>query len=186
LVHPNTVTFEQLRISHAALAKHPQWGEKVRQAVEADLQRAREENFSFVEIGGWALSEEWRGTAAALEILVASYALAHLWGGCMGACTATVRHSSSSILRRVGGSSFQVSGEPLPAYEDPQYGCQMELLRFDSRSPAQRFEPLINQLKARLCNAVAIRRSGRRPWEALSSEMSPEHALLAQMAPFYC
>src|SRR5581483_764738 len=44
LVHPNTVSFYQLRLSHAALTKHPLWGEKVRKAVNADLRRARDLN----------------------------------------------------------------------------------------------------------------------------------------------
>lgn len=186
LVHPSTVAFEQLRIAHSALAQHPEWRERVRYAVEADLRRAREQNFGYVEIGGWALAEEWRGTTAALEILVASYALAHLWGGSLGACMATVRHSSSSILRRIGGSSFHFAGEPLPAYEDPQYGCQMELLRFDSRTPAERFTPLINQLKRKLRNSVAISPGLAQPWDVFSHDLASEQISLSQMAPFYC
>src|SRR5207302_1641165 len=56
LVHPSTVRFESLRISHSPLVRHRLWGGKVRQAVEADLKRAQEESLSYVEIGGWALS----------------------------------------------------------------------------------------------------------------------------------
>lgn len=166
LVHPNTVSFDQLRVRHSGLANDPAWGAKVRHAVEQQLEIARAHNFSYVEIGGWVLSEEWRGTRAALEIVVASYALAHLWGGCLGACTATARHGSSSILRRIGGSSFQYHGKPLPAYEDPQYGCQMELLRFDYRSPCQRFAQLIWQLRSKLAGASVLQGSERRTWHA--------------------
>jgi hypothetical protein len=166
LVHPNTVQFEQLRVRHSALAKNPAWSEKVRSAVEQDLRTARERDHSYVEIGGWALSEEWRGTRAALEILVASYALAHLWGGCLASCAATARHGSSSILRRIGGSSFQVRGETLPAYEDPQYGCQMELLRFDCRTPSNRFVPLIAQLRAKLSGLSILRPAEKQAWHA--------------------
>lgn len=157
LVHRNTVAYEKLRISEAAQARDPYWGPKVRCAVEADLRRARAYDQSYVEIGGWALDEEWRGTKAALEILVASYALAHLWGGCVASCMATVRHGSSSMLRRIGGTSLTSAGETLPPHEDPQYGCLMELLRFDSRSPVQRFVPLIDQLTARLASATVVR-----------------------------
>ena len=183
LVHPGTVRFESLRISHSPIARHRLWGMKVRQAVEADLKRAREENLSYVEVGGWALSEEWRGTRAALEILVASYALGQLWGGSIGSCTATVRHHSSSILRRIGGCSFQVDGERVPPYDDPYYGCTMELLRFDSRSPAQRFIPLIDQLKAKVASTPTIR--GVRPprWKAPAGRAGLEHVGLMRMAP---
>ena len=95
---------------YAYIGKNPDpvWGAKVREAVEIDLALAREKGFAYVEIGGWALTEEWRSTRAALEILVGSYALAHLWGGCLGACTATARHGSSSMLRRIGGSPLRV------------------------------------------------------------------------------
>ena len=164
LVHPNTVSFDHLRVRHSGLAKDPVWAPRVRHAVEEQLDLARVYKFSYVEIGGWVLSEEWRGTRAALEMVVASYALAHSWGGCLGACTATARHGSSSILRRIGGSSFDFAGEPLPAYEDPQYGCQMELLRFDYRTPCPRFAPLIGQLRAKLANATVLHGIEQRTW----------------------
>jgi hypothetical protein len=170
LVHPSTVTFEQLRVRTTPLAKDPSWSERVRVAIEKDLRFIREEGFSFVEAGGWALKEEWRGTRAALEILVASFALGHLWGGCLGYCMATVRHGSSSILRRIGGSSFVINGEVIPPYMDPQYGCRMELLKFDSRSPVERFVPLISQLKAKLAGAVVVKDVSTRQWNVLPRE----------------
>ena len=172
LVHSNTVPFERLRISHSALANDKTLGPKVRLAVESDLRLARAHGMSYVEAGGWALAEEWRGTRAALEILVASYALAHLWGGCLGSCYATVRHSSSSILRRIGGSPLEVKGETLPPYEDPHYGCRMELLRFDSRTPAPRFVPLINLLKAKLAGSVAICADRTPAWKPMVSDLA--------------
>lgn len=178
LVHPNTISFDQLRVRHCALANHPLWADKVRLAIENDLQWAREHDFSYVEIGGWALSEEWRGTRAALEILVASYALSHLWGGCVGACTATVRHGSASILRRIGGSRLQALGEALPPYADPQYGCEMELLRFDSCSPSSRFVPLIAQLKSKLSGLVPIRPYARPEWTRAPGELALHTGLL--------
>jgi hypothetical protein len=185
LVHPNTVAFERLRISHSPLANDPFWGEKVRDAVEADLRVSRKHGMSYVEAGGWALAEAWRGTRAALEILVASYALAHLWGGCLGSCQATVRHGSSSILRRIGGSHLEAAGGELPPYEDPHYGCTMELLRFDSRAPTQRFVPLINQLRAKLAGSVAVRASrGGQTWKPLAGEVGGRLGLL-RVAPAY-
>lgn len=184
LVHPNTVPFERLRISRSPLANHRLYGPKVRHAVEADLGIARSHGMSYVEAGGWALAEEWRGSRAALEILVASYALAHLWGGCLGSCQATVRHGSSSILRRIGGTQMEAASEILPPYEDPHYGCTMELLRFDSRTPAQRFTPLINQLKAKLAGSVAVRANRGQAWRPLTSQVGSRLGLL-RMAPAF-
>jgi hypothetical protein len=156
LVHPGTVAFNKLRICHSSMAQDADWHDKVQEAVEIDLKLVLEQNLSYIEIGGWAVAEAWRGTSAALEILLASYALGRLWGGCLGSCTATVRHASSSMLRRIGGSRFRVRGEVLPPYEDPSYGCAMELLRFDSRAPSPRFLPLIERVEAKLACTIAI------------------------------
>jgi hypothetical protein len=154
-LYSNDSTFDDLRASHCGLAKDPIAGRRVRAAIEADLALARDNGLLYAEIGGWALAPEWRGTKAALDILAGSYALGELWGGCLGVATATVRHGSASILRRMGGSSLQADGEDLPPYFDAQYGCDMELLRF-TRSPAQRFAPLVNPLKQALAAATVI------------------------------
>jgi len=183
LVHGSDVSFDRLRISHSTIAKCPIWGGKMRAAVESDLKRVRQERLSYVELGGWALSEEWRGTRAALEILVGSYALCQMWGGCIGSCTATVRHSSSSMLRRLGGQSFSIGGEDLPSYNDPEYECVMELLRFDYRSPASRFLPLINQLRSNLSKASVV--TAAEPKSVRLREFIPEHAGQLRLTPVF-
>ncbi|MGH9581394.1 MAG: hypothetical protein ACRD4O_00465, partial [Bryobacteraceae bacterium] len=107
-----------------------------------------------------------------------------LWGGCLGSCQATVRHGSSSILRRIGGSQLEHAGEALPPYEDPNYGCTMQLLRFDSRMPAQRFVPLINQLRTKLAGSVAVRASRTQTWRPLAGQVGSRLGLL-RVAPAY-
>ena len=159
LVHPNTVKFEELTLRHSPLACDDSWAGKVRQAFETEIRIARSEGVLYVELGGWALAEEWRGTMAALKMLVASYAWATLMGGCRCACTATVRHGSASILRRIGGEALECHGQELPPYEDPAYGCTMELLRFDSRYPNPRFAPLVRQVEAELSQSMIITNS---------------------------
>ncbi len=186
LVHPSSVPYHRLRISHSALAKDSSWAERVRRTVEEDLRRVREGKLSYVEVGGWALAEEWRGTRAALEILVGSFALGQLWGGALGSCTATVRHSSSSMLRRLGGSSFELEGEMLPSYYDPEYDCTMELLRFDYRTPAQRFLPLIDQLKATLKKVPVLSAARDVPSLTLTAEFIPEQSRFLQLNPVFC
>src|SRR3954469_5716366 len=84
LVHTGDVSYDRLRISHSTLAHHRVWGSKVRAAAEAGLRCVRDARLSYVEVGGWAVWEELRVTRAALEILVGSYALGQLWGGCIG------------------------------------------------------------------------------------------------------
>lgn len=170
-VHVPTVGYQMLHVSQATVAKDAFWGPKVRKAVEADLQRCRRENLAFVEIGGWALSEEWRNTRAALEILVGSFALAQIWGGCLGACTATVRHSSSSILRRIGGVNYEIDSAHIPSYFDSEYGCDMELLHFDYRTPCPRFLPLIKLLQSTLAKSTVLCGGP----EALAADMIPAY-----------
>ena len=156
VVYSNDVSFESLRISQSALARDPEWSQMFRAAVEADLRLAQERNHPYVEVGGWALTPEWRGTRAALEIAVGSFALAHLWGGAIGACAATYRHGSASILGRLGGRPLQAAGISLPSYYDPHYGCMMEILRFDYLSPDARFEPLVRVLVQKLAASPTI------------------------------
>jgi hypothetical protein len=154
-VHSGSAHYGDLRVQHSALAKDASLGPRVRAAIEADLALAKRHGLQYAEIGGWALAKAWRGTKAALDILAASYALGELWGGCLGVATATFRHGSASILKKMGAEQFVVDGEELPPYEDSQYGCTMELLRF-TRRPAQKFCALIDPLKKALVQSPVI------------------------------
>lgn len=141
--------FDQMRVRHSPLALDPIYGPKVRAAVEADLHLARRSGLGYAEIGGWALAHAWRGTKAALDILAASYALGEMLGGCLGLATASFRHGSASILKKIGAMPFAFEDEELPPYHDARYGCQMELLRF-TRTPVQRYALLIDPIRKAL------------------------------------
>jgi hypothetical protein len=154
LVHSPDVQFQDLHVRHAA-ACSGQGAPNIQIAIERDLQLARTNRLSYVEVGGWAIVENWRHTKAALDMIGSSYALGELWGGSLGICTATARHSSAPILRKFGASPLVVAGQPLPPYEDERFQCAMELLRFD-RVPAQRFAPLIDPLKCELRSASVL------------------------------
>ena len=75
----------------------------------------------------------------------------------MCSCTATTRNNSSSILRRIGGTPLSYQGTALPPYFDAGYGCQMEILRFDSRQLPTRFVKLIEQMRPRVLQAAVVR-----------------------------
>jgi hypothetical protein len=77
-------------------------------------------------------------------------------GGALGLTTATVRHSSSTILRRLGGSLLEIGGSIVPPYYDPKYKCEMELLRFDSRKPSAKYAGLVELLGERLQNVSVV------------------------------
>jgi hypothetical protein len=154
--HRNTVSFQDLGLRKCALAECRQWGSKLQAAVDTVLVAARQQAISYVEVGGWALAKERRCTGEALRTALATYGLAQVLGGCVGIATATVRNRSSSILRRIGGGALEVDGEQLPGYYDPQYKCQMEIVRFTSSSPNPKYWRWIDQIAATLLNVPVL------------------------------
>jgi hypothetical protein len=149
-LYPETSVFSELGVARSAQAHCPVWGSVMQRAVTAELHRAQDEQLSFIEAGGWALTPELRCTTEALNIALGSYALGQLLGGCLGLSTATVRYQSASILRRLGGSALLWEGQSLPPYYDPEYQCQMEVVLFDSRRPNPKYQFRVDQLQAEL------------------------------------
>src|SRR5688572_3757087 len=128
--HDEGVAFSELGVARSALAQSRPWGASLQRAVEAERVKARHLGISVAEVGGWALSQELRYSSAAVEIFTNVCALAKFFGGAVAITTATFRHHSSSILRRLGGRALvNEEGIELPSYFDPQYNCEMEILR---------------------------------------------------------
>lgn len=140
LLHDESARFSDLMISrHCSLVHSDIWGWALKQAVETEMRAARRRGMRFAELGGWALSDEVRCTAEAIRIILSGYALAELVGGVLGISTATVRHHSSSILRRVGARPLVSNGTEIPRYYEPLYQSDIEILGFDSSEPTPRF-----------------------------------------------
>jgi hypothetical protein len=172
--------FDDLWIRHAFLSKLPDYGRRFRSAVESGLKSARGLGMRFGEVGGWAVSEAHRCTTEPLRIILATYGLLRLLGGAMGVATATFRHGSAPILRRIGLTSLAAGGEDVPPYYDPHYGCQMEVLQFDSRHPAAKYENWVAELADDLAMAPVICRERavstlQEMWRGLHA--APEPAL---------
>jgi hypothetical protein len=153
------ISFEDLSVSRSVLADCEKWGRKLKGAVESEIALSRDLDFPLLEIGGWALHEHARGTMEALRMALASYSLTRLLGGGIAISTATRRNGSASILRRLGGRSLQHDGEEVPAYFEPQYGCEMEVLRFYSWAPNARYDIWIDELKRDL-RSIPVLTSG--------------------------
>jgi hypothetical protein len=157
LAHPVTVSFTELTIAHSALAKSTEWGHHLRDAVGRELRCARRLGYSYVEMGGWAITEALRCTTEALRMVVTAYALAQLWGGALGITTASLRSCSASILRRIGGRKLDADGVELPAYCDAQYkSTEIEILRFDSSRLNVRYKKWLEESMAQLSNVPVI------------------------------
>ena len=156
LEHDNSVRPQHLRVRHCALAQMQEWAQRLWKSLEAELRRARKNYLSYAEVGGWAVSEERRATTEGLLLALAGYSLGGICGGCLGLTTATVRHCSSSILRKLGGVPLEVGGMTVPSYYDPQYNCEMEILRFDSRTPSDKYADLVHLLREKMTSIPVI------------------------------
>jgi len=166
LQHRKGVSFCELMLHNSALAHNGKWGKMLRQGVESELAYARMNDLAYVEAGGWVLSQELRGSTEALRMALGTFALARILGGCLGASTATMRHCSASILKRIGGRPLAYDGVDLPPYYDPQYKCEMAMLRFDSRYPNPKYERCVEEIRNHLRTIpVFCSRRTRMYWE---------------------
>jgi hypothetical protein len=169
LEHDSSVSVDELRVRHTPLARGG-WRTKLWRGVEAELARARRFGLRYVEVGGWAVSAESRCTSEGLVLALAGYSLGRIRGGCLGITTATVRHCSSSILRRLGGAPLAAGDATVPRYYDPRYDCDMEILRFDSRYPGRKYAGLIKLLQEKMSEIQVIASTVAAPLVAPASE----------------
>jgi hypothetical protein len=163
--HPKPVVLSELNVGRCALAKDLEWSSALTNALKEELSFSTEVNLAFGELGGWALDEEIRGSTEALRFALASYAFAQMLGGAVCVTTATHRHCSASILRRIGGRPLTHQGMELPAYYEPQYDCKMEILKFYSWAPNPRYAMWIKQMREELSRVTVIfRHHGDQGW----------------------
>ncbi|WP_321471794.1 hypothetical protein [uncultured Paludibaculum sp.] len=153
LVHPCRARFESLMVSHTKLATSPDTSSALRSAVESEMQRAQMAGAPVVEVGGWVLDESVRGSVEAIRLALGVWAWGRLLGGAIGIATATVRNSSAHMLGRIGGRPLEHDGAALPPYFEPKYGCDIQMLRFDSNSFTRRFAPIVESMCSELCQS---------------------------------
>jgi hypothetical protein len=181
--HSNRLNWTDLGVGQTPLAADPLWRPVLADAVESELEKARRYGFSYVEMGGWVIAKELRCTSEAALMVAGAYALASVLGGALGITTATKRHGSSSILKRLGGESLMGLGKEVPAYFDPHYQTEMELLRFDSSCISGRCAGAIQHLREALPDTPIIAPEGSYEMAAAASfncyrkEMQPANAL---------
>jgi hypothetical protein len=175
LQHDDAASFDRLRVRNCPLVAQPAWRNMLIGAVESEIAEARKHGMGYAEVGGWAVAEQSRCSSEGLVLALAGYSLGRLLGGALGITTATVRHCSSTILRRLGGSALTLNGRPIPSYFDARYKCEMELLRFDSRQPNAKYNHLVDVLKNKLTQALVIA-SSRSTVPAVPSQLAARSA----------
>jgi len=182
LEHDTLPAFQQLRAHNSALARSQTWHDRMRRAVASEIAQARLERVRYSEVGGWAVSEASRCTAEGLMMILATFGLSRALGGAIGLATATVRHSSAAILQRLGLSRL----DDIPSYFDPDYNCEMEMLRFDTRRSSPKYHSAIEMLKTRLAGvSVLIGLGDPAPMPAMAAAVSVarESLLVPAMSP---
>jgi len=155
-LHDDAVSFADLGVRNVPLARTPEWSVRLRRAVESELAEARRKRLSYAEVGGWAINSDRRCTVDALGTVLAVYALAELLGGALMVGTATRRHNSAPILRRIGARPLVFDEVEIPPYYDPAYGCEMEILRFDSANPRPTYMSWLAEIRERLAGVPVI------------------------------
>lgn len=139
-IHGSDVCYEDLTISNCALAKSPDWCIPFRDSINREIDSTRKTHLKFAELGGWAISPDLRCSTEAVRMILMSYALGRIIGGVSGISTAGADYSSASILRRLGGRRLMFGDQEFPTFYESAYRAELEVLRFDSFSPSQRYE----------------------------------------------
>jgi hypothetical protein len=180
--YDESVRFEHFGVSRSEIARSELWANRLFRAVQNELAVAQERGISMVEVGGWAVAKEARFGTDALRLALSTFSLARMLGGCIALTTATVRHCSAAILRKLGGRSLEVDGQAIPRYFDTAYDCDMEILRFDSAEPNPRYAETLDRLTADLAAGEVVS-AGRPaemtlPWIATPERMIVHHPIL--------
>ena len=177
-----TPTLQELRVRDCPLASSDRWRRIFRRAIDNEIAQARRESIRYAEVGGWAVECRARCLSAGLFLILGTYALSQQAGGALVIATATVRNSSAKILRRLGGADLQADGHVVPSYYDERYECMMELLRFDTRKPADKYAKIVEALKAQFASVQVF---AARPAVAAIPAYARSLSIEAPLTPAY-
>ena len=161
IIRQAPVPFDELGIAHAAIASCAHWGSAVRTAMNHLIASAASRGERFAEIGGWAVAPHRRRTPLALRMAFTVWALSRRLGGQSGIATATRRHQSAAILRKLGCRSLRAGEHEIPKYFDPAYGCEMELLHFDGVHSSARINEMSQEISDDLLGLPVYRTFSR-------------------------
>jgi hypothetical protein len=125
-------------------------------ALQSILDDNQASGLRTVEVGGWAVTKELRHTSKAMLLATGCWSLTQIVGRHVGFASATLRNHSAEILRRLGGRRLSRQGAELLPFFDAGYGCEMEILTFDSEKPAAEYESTVLELREFLVTALVV------------------------------
>lgn len=143
---------DQLGASQSAIATSGRYGPVLKSGIERLIAGVQQREKHYGEAGGWALRREIRGSTAAVNVALMTFALAEHLGSGLAITTATRMHHSSSILCRIGAHRLA----ELPAYYEPRYGSIIEVLHFDLPNSNPRYAGKLNRLREEILNIPVI------------------------------
>jgi hypothetical protein len=143
---------DQLGASHSPIALSNRYGPVLKSAMEMLISNARKRGKDYGEAGGWALCREIRGSTAAVNVALMTFALAEHLGSGLAITTATRMHQSSSILCRIGASRVP----ELPAYYEPKFGSVLEVLHFDLPNTNPRYAARLDKFRSQILQTPVI------------------------------
>jgi hypothetical protein len=153
---PDNPQFETTSAARSSLAASSSWRAKLKTAIDDAIHSAHQRGMNFAELGGWCVSINCRNSREVLRTVLSMFALGKILGGTLAVSTATKRHASAEILRRLGGFPLQANGAVLPAYFEPVYRCEMELLAFDSSFPAPKYAHQVGVYCAQMQDSLEV------------------------------
>jgi hypothetical protein len=143
---------DQLGAYHSAISSSNRYGPVLKSGINRLIRDVQLRDKRFGEAGGWALRPELRGSTAAVNVALMTFALAEHLGSGLAITTATTMHHSSSILCRIGAHRLA----ELPAYYEPRYGSVIEVLHFDLPNSNPRYASKLNKLRAQILKTPVI------------------------------
>ena len=145
-VHDDECGVDDLTVSECPVFAEEEWRLRGRGILASFLQRASAARVRAAETGGWALDESLRGGKKGALLALSGWAVIRLVGGAKILGAVTTRHGASRMTRYLGGLELADAKGSIPAYFDPRYGCDMELIEFDSQQVNPAFEPTVQAI----------------------------------------
>ena len=155
LLHPDQDLNELHTYKVLARLPEDQQGRYLR-AADAHRMKALDDNVSFGEVSGLALTKKFRRSSAGITLAVACWSVFRLLGNAMPLGTSTLRHGWAERLQGLGGFALTCGNEPLPPFYDDYFRCEMQLLGFDSRRIVPSCEPLVEEIHSHVLDSTIV------------------------------
>jgi hypothetical protein len=142
-----------LRLNEVIERMPPALQDKYRSAVDQFIERAQ---LGLAESGGWAIRKDLRTSSKAMVLAASGWSLGQLLGDYLCLSSSTTRHHTVDLLLRLGAFALEDQGCPLPTFFDSHYQCELQILGFDSRHPAEEFARTVEDIKEFLRTALIL------------------------------